>query len=346
MNDGGAYYDGGFDGPPPDDAINPKDALGIKKAALRLVPQALRLLAVPAMALGADKYGPMNWRTKRVKLSVYLEALQRHIAAYEDGENFDVESGASHLSHAAACLGIIADAAALGMLDDDRMTPGPAAAMLADLDQTEGVTVREWVAKFGQHTGDDVGTLRMTQPGAFEFDATASGGYHCDPDEQIGDTPPAGQVFEQFCRDSGVDPVYPSGDVEKARAAAGYMSDPDEQIGDDPTAGYETTERGFVRKVEHPVPVRRIVALDAIDPKQGGPRESRKERMLLHEGDTVYTVRGRPNLPGGMIGFVVEVDESGDDTVYTITLPGMWNHAARSERWRVFRSDVTLCEVG
>lgn len=118
-------------------AENPKDRLGVKKAALRLVPQALRILAVPAMQLGAEKYGPMNWRTKAVKMSVYLEAAQRHLAAFEDGEDNDAESGASHLSHAAACLGIIADAQALGQLEDDRMTPGPAASMMAALDRSK-----------------------------------------------------------------------------------------------------------------------------------------------------------------------------------------------------------------
>lgn len=121
-----------------DEAENPKDRLGVKKAGLRFVPQALRILAVPAMQLGAEKYGPMNWRTKRVKMSVYLEAAQRHLAAFEDGQDLDDESGASHLSHAAACLGIIADAQQLGQLEDDRMTPGPAAAMLAGLDKTRG----------------------------------------------------------------------------------------------------------------------------------------------------------------------------------------------------------------
>lgn len=119
------------------DTTNPKDLLGVKKAALRFVPHALRLLAVPAMALGARKYGPMNWRTAPVRLTVYLEAIDRHLAAFADGQDNDPESGASHLSHAAACLGIIADADALGNLIDDRFEPGPAAVMLDRLDTTK-----------------------------------------------------------------------------------------------------------------------------------------------------------------------------------------------------------------
>lgn len=111
---------------------NPKDRLGIKKARLDLVPPALSILAAPAMALGAEKYGPYNWRTKAVRLTVYLGAIDRHLAAYKDGQDVDPESGYSHLGHVAACLGIVADAAAIGKLIDDRPTPGGAASMLEE----------------------------------------------------------------------------------------------------------------------------------------------------------------------------------------------------------------------
>lgn len=116
------------------DDANPKDLLGIKKAPLRLVPRALRILAAPAMALGAAKYGPYNWREKGVKLSVYLEAMDRHLDAYFDRQDLDDESGYSHLSHVAACLAIIADAQAIGKLIDDRPVAGGAASLLKEQD--------------------------------------------------------------------------------------------------------------------------------------------------------------------------------------------------------------------
>jgi len=119
------------------DATNPKDLLGVRKAPLRFVPWALRILAAPAMALGAAKYGAFNWRKTPVRMTVYLEAIDRHLAAFADGQDLDPESGASHLSHVAACVGIIADAQALGNLIDDRFEPGPAAAMLEALDTTK-----------------------------------------------------------------------------------------------------------------------------------------------------------------------------------------------------------------
>jgi hypothetical protein len=118
------------------DSTNPKDALGVRKAPLRFVPPALAILASDAMADGARKYGPFNWRETSVRLSVYLEAAQRHLEAYRDGQDRAEDSGYLHLSHAAACLAIIADADALGMLIDDRPAPGPAAAMLAERDGT------------------------------------------------------------------------------------------------------------------------------------------------------------------------------------------------------------------
>jgi hypothetical protein len=101
------------------------------------VPPALAILASDAMADGARKYGPFNWRETSVRLSVYLEAAQRHLEAYRDGQDRAEDSGYLHLSHAAACLAIIADADALGMLIDDRPAPGPAAAMLAERDGTQ-----------------------------------------------------------------------------------------------------------------------------------------------------------------------------------------------------------------
>lgn len=123
------------------DETNPKDLLGVKKAPLHLVPPALRIRTARALADGARKYGAYNWRQKAVKLSVYLAAMQRHIDAYWDGEECAPDSGYPHLDHAAACLAIIMDAAAIGKLVDDRPTKGGAAALLAEQDDTKPLGV-------------------------------------------------------------------------------------------------------------------------------------------------------------------------------------------------------------
>jgi len=83
------------------------------------------------MAEGAKKYGAYNWRSKRVLMTVYIAAIQRHLAALADGEDCDTDSQAPHLGHILACAAILADAQAGGWLEDDRPPAGPAAALLA-----------------------------------------------------------------------------------------------------------------------------------------------------------------------------------------------------------------------
>jgi hypothetical protein len=109
------------------DDLNPKDRLGMKKVPMTLLPAVGRILGAMAMADGARKYGPYNWRTKKVRMSIYLDAIERHLAALFDGEDFAPDSKVHHLGHVIACASIIADAASIGQLVDDRPTKGNAA---------------------------------------------------------------------------------------------------------------------------------------------------------------------------------------------------------------------------
>lgn len=115
------------------DDTNPKDLQGIKKPPLNLVPETANIFEAEVMALGAKKYGPYNWRTKKVKASIYVAAARRHLAAYYDGESDDPESGMPHLAHARACLGILLDAFATGNLVDDRPPPGAIGELIKQL---------------------------------------------------------------------------------------------------------------------------------------------------------------------------------------------------------------------
>jgi hypothetical protein len=112
------------------DEQNPKDAQGIKKAPLRLVPPALMLYVSKVMELGAAKYGAYNFREKAVRHSIYIEAAMRHLMALQDGQPLDPESGQPHEAHVAACMGIILDARSLGKLVDDLPPAGAAAAII------------------------------------------------------------------------------------------------------------------------------------------------------------------------------------------------------------------------
>lgn len=109
---------------------NPKTLMGRQKlSVLSVVPPASILREAEAMHYGAYEaprkdgtkgYGPYNWRDDPVELMIYVDACMRHLLAYVDGEGTDPESGVTHLGHAKACLGIIADADANGTLIDNR----------------------------------------------------------------------------------------------------------------------------------------------------------------------------------------------------------------------------------
>lgn len=111
--------------------INPKDLLGQKKVDLSLIPPAALIYIALAMEDGEKKYGPYNFREKKVRARVYLAAAMRHIAAKLDGEELASDSLKPHLAHAMACLAIYVDAEETGNLQDDRPSPGAASRLIA-----------------------------------------------------------------------------------------------------------------------------------------------------------------------------------------------------------------------
>lgn len=100
--------------------INPKDLAGRCKVNLTAVPDIGVIHEAAAMMDGQAKYGPYNWRENPIIASVYVAAARRHLAAWFGGEEVAADSGAHHLGHARACLGILLDAQAYGNLHDDR----------------------------------------------------------------------------------------------------------------------------------------------------------------------------------------------------------------------------------
>lgn len=116
---------------PDGEGENPKDRIGQTKPPLHLIPPAAEVLEAVVMGLGARKYGPFNWRSSKVRATVYIAAAKRHLAQWLDGESNDAESGVSHLAHARACLGILLDAQATGNMVDDRPPPGVATTLIA-----------------------------------------------------------------------------------------------------------------------------------------------------------------------------------------------------------------------
>ena len=106
------------------ETANPKDLLGVKKVSLTKLPPVAVLHAAHALMNGATKYGPYNWRDKAVRASIYVDACERHLNAWLDGEEDATDSGVHHLGHAIACLAILLDAQEAGKLVDDRPLQG------------------------------------------------------------------------------------------------------------------------------------------------------------------------------------------------------------------------------
>ena len=109
---------------------NPKTLIGAKKPDLSLVPPPALIHLATAMQNGADKYGPYNWREKRISTRVYIAACMRHLLQFLDGEDFDPISHVHHLGHAMACLAIVLDADEIGMLNDNRPSFSGAAGIM------------------------------------------------------------------------------------------------------------------------------------------------------------------------------------------------------------------------
>ena len=102
---------------PPED---PKGEAGKTKAQLQLIPPVFNSQVAKALACGAAKYGPWNWREHKVEMMTYLGAMKRHIDQVIDREDQDPESHAHHLGHVAAGCAIVLDAMRHGTLIDNR----------------------------------------------------------------------------------------------------------------------------------------------------------------------------------------------------------------------------------
>jgi hypothetical protein len=109
---------------------NPKARLGALKVPTHFVPPIAQLHLATAMADGARKYGPFNWREEPVSATTYKSAMDRHLAAWFDGEDIAKDSGCHHLAHVMACCALILDSEALGILNDDGPPEGPSADFL------------------------------------------------------------------------------------------------------------------------------------------------------------------------------------------------------------------------
>ena len=89
------------------------------KAPLSLIPVSALLEEAAVMGYGEKKYGRDNWRNG-MHWSRALDAAQRHILAFQDGEDFDPETGLHHLAHARCNMAFLIEYALTHPELDDR----------------------------------------------------------------------------------------------------------------------------------------------------------------------------------------------------------------------------------
>ena len=142
LSDGEAYekdFEQTTFGPLTDDPkVNPKKACGAVKAPLHAYPMLPVIQMGNVMAGGAHKYGIYNYRESRVDALTYIGAIQRHLMKWQDGVDFDEESGQSELAHIMACCSILLDCQITGNLIDNRSKTGMVEAELKRSEKTFG----------------------------------------------------------------------------------------------------------------------------------------------------------------------------------------------------------------
>lgn len=123
---------------------NPKDAVGITKPSMSVLPTtALLACGVSMKELhpstvytfaaglyeGARKHGRHNYRAIGARASVYYDAAMRHLAAHASGETIDPDSGLPHAAKAVCSLLVLMDAILMNNYTDDRPPPLPSAVL-------------------------------------------------------------------------------------------------------------------------------------------------------------------------------------------------------------------------
>lgn len=100
---------------------NSKEALKFdsKKPPLDLLPFHALTEVAKVLDHGKKKYTAHNWR-KGMDWSRFSSAALRHLFAWNNGEDNDLESDLNHLAHAACCILFLLEYNQLGLGTDDR----------------------------------------------------------------------------------------------------------------------------------------------------------------------------------------------------------------------------------
>jgi len=122
---------------------NLKTLAAMGKPGIANVPAIAFFALGQAMTDGANKYGRFNWRASGSTVSVFVDAMARHLLGYYIGEDHAKDSRVHHLAHLMSGAAILLDAELHGVLKDDRMlTNSKTIADMLKLLSSEDVSVR------------------------------------------------------------------------------------------------------------------------------------------------------------------------------------------------------------
>ena len=103
---------------------------GSKLARLDLIPVYAQVEEAKVHGMGAAKYAEYNWR-KGYDWGLSYSAMQRHLAAFWNGEDVDPESNLPHLAHARWHTGVLLEFLKYRLGKDNRMSTVVAEAQVA-----------------------------------------------------------------------------------------------------------------------------------------------------------------------------------------------------------------------
>jgi len=94
-----------------------------EKPRMDLLSSVAMVATAKVLTVGAEKYDAHNWR-RGFNWTRLIAAAQRHMLAFNDGEDFDPETGLCHLDHLACCVMFLQEHFHKGLGKDDRYQAG------------------------------------------------------------------------------------------------------------------------------------------------------------------------------------------------------------------------------
>lgn len=115
-----------------------------------LIPTFAQEQYAKVLTVGANKYAERNWE-KGMKWSKVIASMERHLAAFKRGEDFDSESGLLHMAHVMCNAAFLTEYYKIYPQGDDRVHPYLNRPRIGlDVDEVLADWVGHWTKFHGQ----------------------------------------------------------------------------------------------------------------------------------------------------------------------------------------------------